>query len=606
MESEELLELHENLINVSSELLDLWNLLIFGDYTKGQTPILLRYGKVDDMIQGHGCSQLTNSTLKTCYGLDELVKAFVLSSHEINERVNNKGPNNYIQTFDDLIDFYFRTNILTSNLFTFLDIFVSSSSANLVISILVFVAASIMMMVLTFLIHNSIEKTEQEVNQVRSLLNYVPVDNLDAKEELRTYVLHNSLPSLIHRNHTDSNDDNVRNMLNAAVDGAVMCNDKGDIEIFNPAASRIHGRQADEVLGRPFWILFDTKYHDEIKSVMSLMIKGNHLNHAGETKEVEGLRKNGTKFPAIITISGTTYDSKVIYICFIKDISSEKKQNALLAEEKKNSENLLKNILPSAVAQKLKAGETFIAEKFSDVTCFFSDMVGFTSISSKMGANELVGMLNAIVNGFDALTEKYDLEKIKTIGDAYFATGGLWQTSDHPERVLMFALDTFYVIRTYNTSNIAQQLRKIDNLDAPDIHKVIPQIDIRIGINTGECVAGVIGTKKFAYDLWGDTINVASRMESTSKPGQVQISRSTFERVHDLPKLKFEERFVEVKGKGKMQSYLVDPSCHDCAKLNEETIKVLIDEEKSLRNELNPRESFDLTGGNVAEPPTTL
>ncbi|EFC38821.1 predicted protein [Naegleria gruberi] len=225
--------------------------------------------------------------------------------------------------------------------------------------------------------------------------------------------------------------------------------------------------------------------------------------------------------------------------------AAQKKQKALLAEEKKNSEALLRNILPEAVASKLKSGDTFIAERFTDVTCFFSDMVGFTSLSSNMNPSDLVLMLNEIVNGFDDLTDKYTLEKIKTIGDAYFCVGGLHNNSqsDHPERVLRFSIDCLDVIKIHNENH-------------PD-----SRINIRLGINTGSVVAGVIGKKKFAYDLWGDTINMASRMESTSLAGRIHISRSTYERVHDLG-LEFEERQVEVKGKGLCQTYLLLAKYH--------------------------------------------
>ena len=150
-----------------------------------------------------------------------------------------------------------------------------------------------------------------------------------------------------------------------------------------------------------------------------------------------------------------------------------------------------------AVANRLKAGETTISEKFDDVTCLFSDMVGFTSRSSYCSPTELVQMLNYIVNGFDALCDIYKLEKIKTIGDAYFVAGGLYldaKESDHPERTLNFAIDMFKVLKDYNEST--------GNLYSN-------QLNIRVGIHTGSVVAGVIGTKKFAFDLWGDAVNVS-------------------------------------------------------------------------------------------------
>ena len=227
-----------------------------------------------------------------------------------------------------------------------------------------------------------------------------------------------------------------------------------------------------------------------------------------------------------------------------------------------------------------------------------------------MNAHQVVKMLGDIVNGFDSLTDKYELEKIKTIGDAYFCVGGLHQASDHAERVLRFAIETFRVVRNYNQKMILEKFSTTGNdsttlptnnmnttfmTPSNSTNNLIPssissssivslnidqihQVDIRVGLNTGAVVAGVIGTKKFAYDLWGDTINVASRMESTSLSGRIQISRSTYERVHDLD-LQFEERKIEVKGKGVMQSYLLSEKAHERAVLTTEEIEELRDVE---------------------------
>ncbi|KAL9657703.1 hypothetical protein ABK040_005056 [Willaertia magna] len=176
-------------------------------------------------------------------------------------------------------------------------------------------------------------------------------------------------------------------------------------------------------------------------------------------------------------------------------------------------------------------------------------MVGFTSLSSGLSPSDLVDTLNSIVNGFDDLTEVYDLEKIKTIGDAYFAVG--WGQSDHPERALKFSMAVFRVLFDYNTKSVTNDALRT-------------QINVRIGLNTGSVVAGVIGKKKFAFDLWGDAVNVASRMESTSEPGRIQISRSTYERVYDLG-YKFEERKINVKGKGLTTTYMLDSKHHSTA-----------------------------------------
>ena len=209
-----------------------------------------------------------------------------------------------------------------------------------------------------------------------------------------------------------------------------------------------------------------------------------------------------------------------------------------LAEEKEKSERLLLNILPQAIAERLKQGETTIADSFSDVTVMFADLVGFTKLSTHLSPAELVELLNQIFSAFDELADRYGLEKIKTIGDAYMVVGGLPTPSDnHAEAIAEMAIDIQAAIAKMRTKS-----------DRP--------LSIRIGINTGPVEAGVIGTKKFTYDLWGDTVNIASRMESLGVAGGIQVTVATYERLRD--KYIFEERgLLQVKGKGDMMTYLL-------------------------------------------------
>ncbi|HLO49756.1 MAG TPA: adenylate/guanylate cyclase domain-containing protein [Kamptonema sp.] len=209
-----------------------------------------------------------------------------------------------------------------------------------------------------------------------------------------------------------------------------------------------------------------------------------------------------------------------------------------LADEQEKSERLLLNILPYAIAQRLKQGESTIADSFADVTVMFADLVGFTKLSAHLSPAELVELLNEIFSAFDQLAELYGLEKIKTIGDAYMVVGGLpTPRPDHAEAIAEMALDM--------QAKIAQMPPKADQT-----------LSIRIGINTGPVEAGVIGTKKFTYDLWGDTVNTANRMESHGIPGAIQVTVATYERLSD--KYIFEERgVIPVKGKGDMMTYLL-------------------------------------------------
>jgi adenylate cyclase len=208
--------------------------------------------------------------------------------------------------------------------------------------------------------------------------------------------------------------------------------------------------------------------------------------------------------------------------------------------ERANRENraLLLNILPEPIADRLRAGEKVIADRFDDLTLMFADIVDFTVLSSRMGATEVVDLLNQVFSRFDDLVDTYRLEKIKTIGDAYMVVGGLAEDpEDHTVRVAQMALDLSSAAAGIDTRKGAG-------------------IQVRIGIHRGPAVAGVIGIKKFIYDVWGDTVNTASRMESHSAPGRIQISEAVMERL--AGRFAFEPRgLIDVKGKGLMPTWFL-------------------------------------------------
>ena len=210
----------------------------------------------------------------------------------------------------------------------------------------------------------------------------------------------------------------------------------------------------------------------------------------------------------------------------------------MLQIEKEKSERLLLNILPRPIADRLKGGERTIAESYQSVTVLFADLVGFTNLSSRTDAAEIVNMLNQIFTKFDQLVERHGLEKIKTIGDSYMVVGGLpVARPDHPRIVAQMALEMMSAI-----SGINQET----NTDRA----------IRIGINTGPVVAGIIGKKKFSYDLWGSTVNLAARLESGGLPGQIHVSQSTYEALRD--DFAFTERgTVHAKGVGDITTYFL-------------------------------------------------
>jgi class 3 adenylate cyclase len=209
-----------------------------------------------------------------------------------------------------------------------------------------------------------------------------------------------------------------------------------------------------------------------------------------------------------------------------------------VARAKEETERLLLNILPPPIANRLRAGERVIADRFDDASLLIADIVGFTELSSRLSADELVELLNDVFSVCDVLVERHGLEKVKTIGDAYMVIGGVPAAStDHLERVADFALDMAAAV---------EEFRRTDTR----------RLSFRIGINHGPIVAGVIGSKRTIYDVWGDTVNLASRMESLSEPGRIQVTQPVHDRLDG--RYSFEPRGqIEVKGKGLMQTWFL-------------------------------------------------
>jgi adenylate cyclase len=242
--------------------------------------------------------------------------------------------------------------------------------------------------------------------------------------------------------------------------------------------------------------------------------------------------------------------SQLLYIfwfCCICDLSvflyerlqkSEFRARRELEQEQEKSEKLLLNILPEPVARQLKQETRTIADSFSEVTVLFADIVDFTRLSTGIPAAELVNLLNQIFSAFDHLADRHQLEKIKTIGDAYMVVGGLpTKRDDHVEAIAEMALDMQLAMKQFTTHQNEA-------------------LNIRIGINTGPVVAGVIGTKKFIYDLWGDTVNVASRMESQGLAGRIQVTEAAYLKLKSKYRLEARGK-IHIKGKGEMMTYLL-------------------------------------------------
>jgi class 3 adenylate cyclase len=209
-----------------------------------------------------------------------------------------------------------------------------------------------------------------------------------------------------------------------------------------------------------------------------------------------------------------------------------------LTLEQQRSERLLLNVLPAPIADRLKQTQGVIADAFPDVTVLFADIVNFTGHSQRVSPQQVVRGLNELFSAFDRLARRHGLEKIKTIGDAYMVVGGLPEPRpNHTEAVAEMAL-----------AMREEVARRIDPSGRP--------LQLRLGIDTGPVVAGVIGTDKFSYDLWGDTVNTASRMESQGVPGCIQVTERTWRRLRD--RYRFQRRGpIQVKGKGELVTYFL-------------------------------------------------
>jgi class 3 adenylate cyclase len=219
------------------------------------------------------------------------------------------------------------------------------------------------------------------------------------------------------------------------------------------------------------------------------------------------------------------------------DVTAVREREHLASE----NERLLLSILPEGVARRLRAGERLIADRYEDATLLFADIVGFTQLSERLSPSRLVSVLNDVFSAFDGLVERHGLEKVKTIGDAYMVVGGITEGGpDHTARAARMGLGIEKAV-----ASVAAAARL--------------GMAFRVGMHCGPVVAGVVGDRRFIYDLWGDTVNVASRMESLGVPGRVQVTQAVKERLEGV--LPMEPRgLIDVKGKGLTPAWLLSPA----------------------------------------------
>jgi PAS domain S-box-containing protein len=329
----------------------------------------------------------------------------------------------------------------------------------------------------------------------------------------------------------------------------VICSSKNDaiitsdetkrILFWNKGAEYIFGYSSDEAIGQLLTLIIPGQLHQRHDNGMERMNHGKKPRVIGKVLELNAIKKGGEEFPIELTLGSWDNDGKRYYSGIIRDITEKKKAELIILNEKKKSDELLLNILPKQVADELKIKGKATAKRYENVTILFTDFKDFTTMASSISPNRLVKELNDIFSHFDDIMEAFQIEKIKTIGDAYFAAcGSPEKNKDHAFQCIEAARHMLKYLEERNKKSGIQW-------------------KMRVGIHSGPVVAGVVGKMKYAYDLFGDTVNTASRMESNGEVGKINISETTYELIKGKYKC-FPRGQINAKGKGNMNMYFVE------------------------------------------------
>eukprot|EP00761_Pharyngomonas_kirbyi_P000870 gb/GECH01000871.1/.p1 GENE.gb/GECH01000871.1/~~gb/GECH01000871.1/.p1 ORF type:complete len:1520 (+),score=271.53 gb/GECH01000871.1/:1-4560(+) len=383
----------------------------------------------------------------------------------------------------------------------------------------------ILLALIFFMLRKQLNSFIGDTFHAQSLMNMLPSSFIEFSRDVK---------KLLPTNDDIRDSSNTQSILSAARDGVAILSEKGTVEEANAAFRKMLRRSWTEIIGKPLKELFVGE--EEIEESLNALLKG---TTDSVVKEINVKQQGDVdSFPAKVSLSLSKSHDITTLTMFMRDLTDEREQEQVLESEKRKNEQILDNILPRPIAVRLNAGEKDIADEHSDVTCIFATIEKFSDIEMNEASNNVMYIISSLVNRFDELTDQYDIEKIKTIGETYFAVGGLPEPLDrHPEKVLRLARAMLKSVEEFNQDSGRN-------------------ISIRIGVSTGPVVAGVLGKVKLVYDLWGDTVNTASRMMSTGIPGQIQCSELTAERAKES--FTFEARNnVVVKGKGTMNTFLL-------------------------------------------------
>eukprot|EP00727_Mastigamoeba_balamuthi_P010947 m51a1_g6475 putative adenylate guanylate cyclase (2810) ;mRNA; f:78846-93655 len=386
---------------------------------------------------------------------------------------------------------------------------------------------------------------------IRMLL-FLPVNVLDSVESIHDFLEMGRSASEIEAQSDKDQERVTKSIVDACEDIVILCNQNKAIELFNPVAESLTGYSVQEALGQDLSLVVPTDIEAN-KRLFSNVFGEDKNVKAKISSEVVIKKQDGTLFSSLVSVSRTVVHGKIRTALFIRDITAIKDREQVITRERNRAEGLLLNIFPKEIAEQLnsltsvadkereRGCSMLLADQFAEATVLFADIAGFTNMSSKLSAEKIVTVLNGVFSLWDNLLEQHSVEKIKTIGDAYMAVCGVpVRRRDHAELMMRFAVAMLGSLREYNGGT-----------DTP--------VSVRIGINSGPVVAGIIGTKKIAYDLWGDTVNVASRMEHNGVVGCVQVTEDTYQRLRK--EFAWECRGpLQIQGKGELVCYVHRPS----------------------------------------------
>jgi adenylate cyclase len=331
-------------------------------------------------------------------------------------------------------------------------------------------------------------------------------------------------------------EEKYRSIFENCVEGIFQSNLNGTYLSANPSLAKMYGYETVQELITSITSIEQMVYvqPDRLQQLQAYL----HQHQQVTDFESQVYRKDGS----LIWVSETVRETRdqqgelLFYEGTVRDITEQKQAEAELYQQRLQTEKLLLNVLPQSIAERLKQKQDTIADSFDQVTVMFADVVNFTPMAARISPTTLVNLLNQIFSSFDQLAEQYGLEKIKTIGDAYLVAAGVpIPRPDHAFAVADMALAMQQVI-TQIKSDLGEPFQ------------------LRIGINTGAIVAGVIGKKKFTYDLWGNAVNLASRMQTQAEPGTIQLTATTYELLQAHYRLE-ERGSIEVKGIGQVATY---------------------------------------------------